>query len=133
MRSFRDMVRHSRRDLHSRMSREAIYVYGDGANRVEIACTVRVHDNLNQLGDLKGTSFQYAERYEVVPLIRFRRSDVPTPERGAFVMLSADEGYALENVLPPDDEFISAEATRLTRPNDFAGLPYPGQVEGEGP
>jgi hypothetical protein len=87
---------------------------------------VRVHYNFKALGDLKGTSYHYAEATEVNPQIIFNRYEIYKPERAAVVSVSDDEKYEIDNVSPPDGEFVTCGATRLVKAKPFyAKVPVP--------
>jgi hypothetical protein len=130
MRSFREQVREARRDLHAHMAVDALYVLPVSDLEAEVTpCTVRVHEKRLPIGDQLGTSFQYAERHEVVPEIILLRSQIPAPVRGAIFSIAENVAYKIDNVMPADEETMTVQVTRMTRANDLAGLPIPGVWE----
>jgi hypothetical protein len=127
---FRELVRQARLDLHSEMAVAALYVLPVSDMEAEVTpCTVRVHENFRALGDQKGTSFQYAERYEVVPTAIMLRSEVECPVRGGILSIEPNVAFRVDNVMPPDGDTVTVQVTRMTRPNDLNGLPVPATWE----
>lgn len=118
--SIRDIKRKARRDLHQAMSVPALYIAQTGATPVE--CTVRVHTHSAPVGQLAG--FAGAERLEPTPKLRFFRSEVDAPARGAIVSVEAGEAYRISNPHPADDAFVFADVTKLSA-TEAAGLPVP--------
>jgi hypothetical protein len=128
MRGFRDLMRDGRADLHDRMAQDALYVLPVAGGDPDVTpCTVRVHESFNALGDQKGTSFQYAERVDVVPQIVFLRYEIENPLRGAIVSLERGIAYRIDSTPPPDGLTVTVTATRITRAADLADLPIPGE------
>ena len=69
---------------------------------------VRPHGKRNLTGDLSGTNLSYAENRDRVFTVIFSREEVPSPPRGALVVLSATEGYFVDNLELPDGYTITA-------------------------
>lgn len=105
----------------------ALYIE-DTALPVPVPCTVRVHSKMNALGELKGTSFDYAERHEMIPRLIFLIEEV-VPANGSVVTIIdpatlLKEAYRVDNRLPRDGITVTAEVTVMT-PAEYAGLPFP--------
>lgn len=108
------------------------FYYGPLDGMVARAINVRVHTKFDALGDVKGTSFGYAERIETVPKLVFLREEIE-PVLHAVIVISAEEGYRVNVIEPPDGITRSAKVTVLTA-GDLAryispdeGLPVAGQ------
>lgn len=99
----------------------AIYIVPDGS--ATVPCLIRVHTKYDALGDVKGTSFSYAERNEEVPRIICRKDQIDPLRLGIF-SVEPGEAYCVDNSNPPDDEFITSEVTRVPL-EDTVGLPVP--------
>lgn len=125
MAGFRDIKRAARQALHRVLQIPALYILdpADLVNNPAVPVAVRLHISFNALGDVKGTSFSYAERHELGPRIIFLKSEV-TPVRGAVVSIESGEAYRIDNVLPPDDFTVTAEVAAM-RSAETAGLPVP--------
>lgn len=125
MGDFRTKIREARRSLHSYMSEAAIAYMPVTAPATPtlINVTVRIHEKFQALGDLKGTSFHYAEVEDNTPRIVFLRSEI-TPQRNMIVSVEAGRAYRVDHVLPPDDITVTAKIVRL-RAEDTVGLPVP--------
>ena len=124
--SFFEQKRRARKHLHRGLSRPAYY-FPDPDNTDDWQeIHVRVHYKFNALGDMKGTSFDFAEKQEVIPRIIFDNSEI-APQNHAVVCLLAGEAYQVDNVLPPDDFTTTAEAPRMPV-RRAEGYPYPGSA-----
>ena len=89
--------------LHEAMKVPANY-YAVGSS-TPIPCTVRVHDARRLVGDVKGTSFDFAERHEDTPTVIFlieEFDDFDVVRRGGVVSVAADLAYEIDNVKPRD-------------------------------
>lgn len=115
MESLIDIKIRSRRALHDRLKRTA-YLYRLGSGMKVIG--VRTNTEPTGMGDVKGTSFVYAERRDVEPTLIFL-AEQHQPLNGDIVMLSPTEGYRVEAPDPPYNITISAMAARLG-PKDLA-------------
>jgi hypothetical protein len=125
--SFRSIKRAARRALHQEMRVPAFYIPPGGAESVP--CYVRVHTAFKALGDVKGTSYSYAEREDTVPKIIFMRDQV-LPRRQGVVSVEPGEAYRLDATEPPDDLTITARAVRLTEQEALGlGLPVPEEAD----
>ncbi len=120
--SFRDIKRRARSDIHGHMKVRALYL----ANRTAtpVPCYVRVHTSFAALGDMKGTSFRYAEREEFTPTVILWREEIPAPLRNAIISVEAGEAYYVDHVNPADDQTITVTVVPLTD-DDAQGLPVP--------
>lgn len=87
--------------------------YADGVTYVGTV-HVRVHTKWTQQGDLKGTNLNYAETEDVAPKIVFNREEVSLPPRNSYVVISAEEGYRINQTKPADLFTITAEAAPMT-------------------
>lgn len=124
----REIKDKARRRLHHAMQVGALYIENPLAP-VGVPCTVRVHTKEDALGELKGTSFDYGERHEMIPKLLFLVDEVPEPVRGSVVTIIdpatlQQEAYKIDNRYPPDGITVSADVTILT-PAERAGLPFP--------
>lgn len=110
----------ARKALHDTMARPAmLYLDPDSAPTGQI--TVRPHSRTAKIGDLAGTNLSYAETQDREQTVVFWRDQlVPytgasgSPPRGALVVLSTDEGYWVDNTMPPDGPRVTAEVTRAS-------------------
>lgn len=125
---FRAKIREGRRALHEYMSVPALYF--SWPNPAEIReISVRVHDKRQALGDLKGTSFNYAEREDDSPRIVFMRSEVDRPVRNMIVSIEPGVAYRLGVNEAPDDITITNKCTRLEPEDALApGFPSPPPI-----
>lgn len=119
--SFRDIKKSARRQLHEKMKVPALYIAPD---EDPLAVHVRPHSRWLALGEVAGTSFDYAEKQEIVPQIVFDRLEVNQPVRNAIVSVSSEEAYAVDHALPPDGEWVIAKCRILTAAQRV-GLPTP--------
>jgi hypothetical protein len=127
---FRATKRAARRILHDFLACPAVCFFLPDPTTdpivITAAPTVRVHDRWLRNGDLKGTSFSYAEMADVSPRIIFMKAEV-IPMRNMIVSLEAGLAYRVDNVLPHDDLTITAEVVRL-EDNETTGFPVPVSV-----
>lgn len=107
--SFREQKERARLALHKAMEVEAF------CTPVRLGfpkpVKVRVHTEFKALGDVKGTSFVYAERRDESPRVIFLASE-HEPERGDVVMISSKEGYVVES----SDPVYNVTITSFVRP-----------------
>lgn len=125
---FRQHMRKARGKLHGYMSVPALYfalpyVAGD---TVVKEITVRVHDKFIAFGDLKGTTFNYAEMEDNSPRVIFMRSEVE-PARNHVVSVEAGVALRVDSLMAPDDITVTARCARL-HASEAAGLPVPGDL-----
>lgn len=74
--------------------------------------TVRLHKNLEQTGDVKGTNFIYAERPENETYLVFLREQVASPVRNSVVVLNTGEVFFVDTLDPPDGITIRAKVVQ---------------------
>lgn len=122
MTTIRDIKRRARGSLHSNMSVPALYTAVTGATPVD--CTVRVWTSFAAIGQPVTGGQEYADRQDVTPKIRFLLAEIPAPRRGAVVSVETGEAYRVDHINAVDDEYVTAEVTRLTAA-EAAGLPVP--------
>ena len=120
---FRETKQKSRRDLHNRMKVSVNYYAGGVGSPLLIY--VRIHNKSINQGDQAGTSLGYAEVREDAPRVIFDKLEVAAPSRKDVVIVSATEGYRINNVDPADGEFQVATANQLSAA-DLAGYAAPG-------
>jgi hypothetical protein len=125
MAGWRALKRRARLDLHRAFEVPAFYRAPGSA--LWVKCRVRVHDYIDELGRVRGTSHFYAEREEMIPKIIFLASEV-IPERGGIVSIEAEEAYRLDHTEPRDNVTISADAIRLSI-NDIQSFPTPDPTD----
>lgn len=121
------MKRAARDALHEVMQVPALYLASlpfDTASPAPIPCTLRAHTSFKALGDQAGTSYQFAERHEEIPRIRFKRDATFEPKRNGVFSVAPGEAYRIDNLLPPDDEYQTAEVVRVSS-QQAANLPVP--------
>lgn len=123
--SFRDLKKKARADLHERMKVPAFYYATGNIAQAPVLIHVRVHTKLNrEQGDLKGTSFSYAEVEEHIPALLFWLDECK-PKAKAVVMISADEGYRVDHLRQPDILSQIGEVVQLNQHERMA-FSYPG-------
>ncbi len=128
--AFRDIKRQARRDLHNALKVAALYFRDDeDGNLLDTPALVhvRVHTKWEKAGDMAGTNLSYAEVQEINPRVIFLVDEVAAPVRNAIVSIAPGEAYRLDNVLPPDDITVTAEATRMPL-GQTVGLPVPPEA-----
>lgn len=112
----------ARERLHRRLSRSAnCFPTGDPQEQPELV-TVRILSKWDAVGELAGTSYQYAEQQDEIPRIIFDIREFD-PDRNAVVCLSSDEMYVLDASDPPDDFTVTFKAARML-PSQYATF-YP--------
>lgn len=92
----------SRKALHLAMQRPCYYY--DPKTLLPVPLNIRVHTKQDAKGEVQGTSFRFAQIREETPSIVFLMEELATlgitPARLGVVMLTADEGYRLDNDEP---------------------------------
>lgn len=78
-----------------------------------VAVDVRVHTEYAALGDVKGTSFVYAERRDTQDRLIFLAAQ-HRPARGDVVIISPTEGYRVDNVDPAYNITVATMVVALT-------------------
>lgn len=109
--SLRAVREAARRDLHETM-RVPAFFYAPGVSDY-VETFVRVHGKVQKLGDLKGTSFNYAETIEPVTKLVFWDADGVRPVNKSVIMVSAAEGYRVGVVEPSDGLETKAQVAEL--------------------
>lgn len=118
-----DIKRKARSALHERLKRAAYYYPNGDPADVPVLVHVRVHYAPTLMGRLPGR-MHWAQAEEMAPKIIFLRDEFDDVKPGAMVVLSADEGYALDATQPPDDITRIADASRSSQ-RDLAGFNPP--------
>lgn len=121
--TLRQIKQQAREALHRAFQVRALYLAGDDD---PVICYIRVHTKADALGDMRGTSLGYAERQEVVPKLIFWREELD-PDNNAIVVVSADEAYRIDNVVPKDGPTVTVEVVSLSA-TQRVGLPVPQDV-----
>lgn len=121
--TLRDIKMRAREALHNAMRVRALYVV---EGQEPVICHVRVHTKADALGDMRGTSLGYAEHQEVVPRLIFWRDELD-PDNSAIVVVSADEAYRIDNVVPRDGPTVTVEVVSLSAAQRL-GLPVPQDI-----
>jgi hypothetical protein len=91
------------------------FYYAPRSRTNPIFCEVRVHTKQAELGDLKGTSFNYAETAEVIPKIIFWHTEF-TPHQGGCFLVGQDEVYRIGVLEPIDGPTQTAQVALLGVP-----------------
>lgn len=99
-------------------------IYVDPRTRLYASVTVRVHSQFKALGDVKGTSFGFAERIDIVPELVFLREQGVHPERGGVISISDEEAYRVDTVEPPDGITVKAKCPAIPL-KDLGSYPTP--------
>lgn len=124
----RDIMNEARKAIHQTLEVDALYLVPaagvPGTYEDPVPVKVRVHDRAVQLGDLKGTSFDYAVKADNNPQVIFLREEMAAPARNAIVSVEAGEAYAIDSVEAPHGVTVAANVTRL-RASETVGLPVP--------
>ena len=102
----------ARAALHEAMQRPGFCYSEDGSFRT---VDVRVHTEYGALGDVKGTSFIYAERRDVKDAKLIFLNDHYRPRNGDVVMLTPEEGYRVSSVDPPYNITTQANVAPLSK------------------
>lgn len=109
--TLRDIKKRARQDLHLAM-RVLAYCYHPVTGWPE-QIHVRVHSKIDALGDVKGTSFGYAEKIETIPRLVYERAE-HEPVKHEVVVISPEEGYRVAVIETPDFITRKAQVTVLT-------------------
>jgi hypothetical protein len=125
--SLRAIKAKARGDLHQAMKVPAYYLETRVADPVPVE--VRVHTKFKALGDLKGTSFSYAEQESEVPQLIFWHAELEAASidlaNKAIIMVGPEEGYQIDHIMPRDNHTVTAHVTPMPVAH-LTGLPYPG-------
>lgn len=122
MDKFEAALQRSMKQKFDHMGRTALYFTNPAASNPK-KIKVIVTDRFTAAGDMKGTSFNYAEIEEVAPTIEFLRSEVE-PARNAYVSITKDLGYRIDVSKPSEEITVTAKAVRL-RPEELRNFPIP--------
>ncbi len=122
--SFRDIKEAARRALHDFMGQPAVY-YADVLAGSSREITARPHGKGGRIGDLPGTNLNYAEVYDRKERVILWREQVSNPARGGLIIFSAEEGYWIDTVEPPDGQTVTVNVNRATT-EELLGLDVPG-------
>ncbi len=122
--SLRAIKATARSRLHDRMRVET-YAYNDGPDGDRETVFLRVNSEVEEVGDLAGTSLAYAQRGETVPKLIFWIADGHTPKRGTVYAVDTDEAYQVDNLEPRDGPTVTAIAKRLPK-EEAAKYEHPG-------
>lgn len=121
----------ARQALHSFMGRPAMLYLDPAVERDAAAITVRHHEKAAMVGDLAGTSLNYAESHDDQETVVFWCEQLEplvgataSPPRGALVVLSATEGYWVDNTRTRYGQTVTAEVTPASEA-DLAGKTTP--------
>lgn len=113
----------ARRALHNHLARPASYY--DASGTLLGLVHIRVHQKPpSPVGDLAGTNLSFSQTQEISVRVLFDRAEVAAPLRNELVILDAEEGYYLDNVLPPDGITVKAEVVRMSV-EDITGKTLP--------
>lgn len=121
-RSFREILRKGRRDLHEHFKVPALYIAFDGA--VPVPVDLRDHTRFVETGDMGSKVKGYASMAEVTPKIIFFRDQLEDARNGAVFSIAIGEAYRVERTDPPNDETRTAHVTPMA-PEETLGLPVP--------
>lgn len=111
-RSFREILRKGRRDLHDHMKVPALYIAYPGAT--PLAVDVRDFTRVSSTGDQGSRAKGYAEMADIQPRILFFRDQLEDARYGAIFSIAAGEAYRVERTDPSND---------LTRIADVSPVP----------
>jgi hypothetical protein len=127
--NFRDQKRRARRDLHETLQVPVLYLRSLASDHATaVPLTVRLWQAWGQIGDVKGSRIYPGEMQNEKDRIRFNMNEISRIETGAIVSVEPGEAYRVDNTLPLDDEFQTAEVTRLSAA-DAQDLPVPAPDE----
>lgn len=110
--SIAEIKSRARTALHRKLSRRASYYATRNTGATPQTITARAHGKPSMAGDMAGTNLNYAETHERQETIIFWLAEL-MPVRNAYVIFTANEGYRVVNVLPPDGLTVKAEVLRL--------------------
>jgi len=98
-----------------------------GASGAAVPCMPRVWQGFQYLGDMKGTSFDFAEYGDNTPSIITMDSDV-LPERGGVFSVEPGEAYRVDRREPRDDITSISHVIRMDE-SETAGLAVPDSYD----
>ena len=96
----------ARKDIHTALSRRAnYYVAGNALPQI---VTVRISNEFAQEGDLKGTTFNYAQRQSVNPVALFMLDEC-CPSSKNYLVVETGEAYFTGSVRPRHGQTVEVE------------------------
>lgn len=110
---WRDIKAKARSTVNEAFRVPVIYLV-PGANQPPVPTHARILSSFKALGDMAGTSYDYAEIEAMTPKVIFWLSDGVSPRRNALVLVSETEGYALGAADPIDGLTQTADAVPLS-------------------
>lgn len=111
----------ARRDLHDALH-DVAYVYPSGSRRFKV-CRVRAHTEWGALGDVKGTSFVFAERLDTTKSQMIFLVEEHMPERGDTIAITPTEVWRVEAVDPVYNITQAAKVARVGEKEAATFLP----------
>lgn len=111
-RSFADIKKEARGRVHDHLRVSAIYLPSPYTAGQPV--TIRPHEKWDALGDMQGTSMNYAEMTETKPKLIFLVSEVAMPERLAIVSIAPGFAFMVDATDPVDGITITAHCSRMT-------------------
>lgn len=122
--SYRERLAQAKRTLHDRMSLQGlVFRYQTPPVAPENISVVRVRkfDKFERIGDLAGTTQNFAEFADNMPRILFETAEWEA-ERSDIVIIDATTGFRVDVPWPSDDGFMLTHVVRLT-PSEMEGYP----------
>jgi hypothetical protein len=121
-RSFREVLRKGRRDIHEQLEVPALYIAFDGADPVPV--DIRVHRQFAQTGDMGSKVKGYAQMVEVSPRVIFLVEQLADARNGGIFSVVAGEAYRVERTDPTNDITRTADVSIMPLAETI-GLPIP--------
>lgn len=121
-RSFREILRKGRVDLHEIMQVPALYIPFDGATPIPVP--IRDHSRVVQTGDMGSGIKGYATMAEITPKLLWMVEHLSNARNGAIFSVAPGEAYRVENTDPRNDITRTAHVSQLTE-DEASGLPVP--------
>ncbi len=121
-RSFREILRKGRRDLHDHMKVPALYIAYDGATPIPMY--VRDFTKFEDTGDMGSRNKGYATFAQITPRIIFMRNTLEDARHGAIFSIAPGEAYRVERTDPQNDITRTADVTPLSD-EEMVDLPVP--------
>ena len=121
-RSFREVLRKGRGDLHDHMKVPALYIAYEGATPLPVF--VRDFTKFEDTGDMGSRTKGYANFAQATPRILFFRETLEDARHGAIFSIAEGEAYRVERTDPPNDITRTADVTPLSA-EEADGLPLP--------
>lgn len=121
-RSFREILRKGRGDLHDHMKVAALYIAFEGATPLPVY--IRDFKKYEDTGDMGKRNKGYATFAQVTPRIIFFRSTLENARHGSIFSIAPGEAYRVERTDPPNDITRTADVMPLSAA-EAEGLPVP--------